>query len=299
MRRRTVLLLLPCSALNAQPVTIKQLQPESFEALVLGYEPEQRPGVTDAEYDYAIMILDEVRSATKGDPLAFNVADYLNVLSAFLTLQEQERTLRMVFDRMVAADTDCGYLRAFAEKARTNPKYAPVREAWREALAQCGGASSPEAPTDWGAYARTRGLDEALVRTMVRVKEADQRHRGTNGGALDEQQRALDRANLATIDSLAQRFGGYVGRDLVGPDLETVMWAVIQHADVRTMGAYLPMVAAAVREGQLASGPLKMLLDRYHGLQYGYQLFGTQSGFGFEMADEATRERIAAEYGLR
>jgi DNA-binding MarR family transcriptional regulator len=109
--------LLPHARLAGQLVTIKQLQPERFEALVLVNEPERRPGVTEAQYDYSMMILEQVRSATERDPDRFNVADYLNVLSAFLTLQEPERTWRMAFDRMVAADTGCGYLRAFADKA--------------------------------------------------------------------------------------------------------------------------------------------------------------------------------------
>ena len=43
------------------------------------------------------------------------------MLSAFLTLQKPERMLLMAFDRMMPADTYCGYLQAFAEKAWTNP----------------------------------------------------------------------------------------------------------------------------------------------------------------------------------
>jgi len=42
-----------------------------------------------------------------------------------------------------------------------------------------------------------------------------------------------------------------------------------------------------------------MLIDRFYGLKYGYQIFGSQSGFGFEMADEETRKKIELKYGIK
>lgn len=58
---------------------------ERFEEEVMVFEPKQWEGVSDKSYAYAQMILDEVKSATKGKPENFNRGDYMNVLSAFLT----------------------------------------------------------------------------------------------------------------------------------------------------------------------------------------------------------------------
>ena len=41
-----------------------------------------------------------------------------------------------------------------------------------------------------------------------------------------------------------------------------------------------------------------MFVDRYYGLKYGYQVFGSQSGFGFELADPKTKEKIENDLGL-
>ena len=65
------------------------------------------------------------------------------------------------------------------------------------------------------------------------------------------------------------------------------------------MEKYLPVVHIAVKEKELSTTPLKMLIDRYYGLKYGYQVFGSQSSdFGFKMADEKKRKEIKLKYGI-
>ncbi len=54
----------------------------------------------------------------------------------------------------------------------------------------------------------------------------------------------------------------------------------------------------AVTKKELDASPLKMLIDRYYGLKYGYQIFGTQSGFGFKLADDKRRKKIELKYGI-
>jgi len=76
------------------------------------------------------------------------------------------------------------------------------------------------------------------------------------------------------------------------------MWAVIQHSNLEMMERYLPVIQKAVKDKELNIVPLKMLIDRFYGLKYGYQIFGSQSGFGFEMADEKTRKEIELKYGI-
>jgi len=72
----------------------------------------------------------------------------------------------------------------------------------------------------------------------------------------------------------------------------------MRYMTLETMERYLPVVQDAVRDGELDVGPLKLLIDRYYGLKYGYQVFGTQSGFGFRMADAEKKEQIKLEYGI-
>ena len=48
----------------------------------------------------------------------------------------------------------------------------------------------------------------------------------------------------------------------------------------------------------LPDTPLKMLLDRFYGLKYGYQFFGTQQGFGFESSNEDEIRKIKKKYQL-
>jgi hypothetical protein len=133
---------------------------------------------------------------------------------------------------------------------------------------------------------------------MHEMKAADQRFRGDQAEGLTEAQRALDLENQGRIDSLYAVHGVYIGRSLVGPRYETVMWAIIQHSDAGMMERYLPVVHQAYLAGEIGQGPFKMLIDRYHGLTEGFQVFGSQSGFGFELADEATRRSISQRYDL-
>jgi hypothetical protein len=64
------------------------------------------------------------------------------------------------------------------------------------------------------------------------------------------------------------------------------------------MAEYLPIFQKAVEENELDVVPFKMLIDRFYGLKYGYQIFGTQSGFGFELADDKKRKEIELKYGI-
>jgi len=60
----------------------------------------------------------------------------------------------------------------------------------------------------------------------------------------------------------------------------------------------LPVVHKGVKEKQIKDMPLKMLIDRFYGLKYGYQFFGSQSGFGFKSANDETRKEIEIKYDL-
>lgn len=85
---------------------------------------------------------------------------------------------------------------------------------------------------------------------------------------------------------------------MVGKRFDNVMWAVIQHSNPDMMEKYIPIVHKAVENNEIKQTPLKMLIDRFYGLKYGYQIFGSQNGFGFKMADNETRNKIIKQYDL-
>jgi len=273
---------------------------DQFEQEVLDFDPGQIPGVSAKALQFAQMVLEETRSATGGDPSAFNVADYMNVLSVFASLQLSLEEMHLAFRKLTSAEDHCTYLRAFRQKVMENDKYSPILDAWMEALQGCAGemlkndrAMSPRE------YAREHQLDPDLIAALDEIKTADQQVR-TDGSISDSNQREMvDRRNQLRIDSLFELYGTYLGKAQVGERYEWTMWAVIQHAPLSFMERYLPVVHKAYLKEDLAVAPFKMLLDRYHGLKYGYQLFGSQSGFGFTNADDDTRERIKRTYGIK
>jgi len=133
---------------------------------------------------------------------------------------------------------------------------------------------------------------------MDQISRDDALYRKTSKDDLPVKQAELDQKNQQLIESLCREYGTYIGKGLVGDKYESVMWAVIQHSNVEMMGHYLPLIHKAVKDNELPVAPLKMLIDRFYGLKFGYQVFGTQSGFGFDLAGEERRMEIELEYGI-
>lgn len=73
-----ILIFLPAffvlTVLYGQPTPL--FTPENFAAEVLTYQPPQRAGVSDSDYDFAKMVLRENIRQTNNDPDAFDRSDY-------------------------------------------------------------------------------------------------------------------------------------------------------------------------------------------------------------------------------
>lgn len=287
-----------CSSITTAPTfTPISFTSEKFEQQVLAYKPTQREGVTDAQFAQATMILRENVRQTENDPTTFNRADYFNTLVAFLQLQEPTIHIDLALDKFLKSEGSCEYLQEFG-KMMDAKVYDPIRTRWNEAKALC--PTVKETISTPQEYAQAEGLKEGLLQEIAAISEQDGQYRAGQVDNWAAKQGPLDKQNQVQIDQLYKQHQQYLGKTLVGARFETTMWAVIQHAPIAYMEKYLPVLHQAFLAKELSEGPFRMFLDRYYGLRHGYQLFGSQSsGFGFELADEATRQKIEQQYGLK
>lgn len=272
----------------------------NFETQFLSYNPTKNSTISQKEYDYAILIIEDTKNAMKNNPRNFNLADYFNVLSAFLNLKESEQNIHIAYAKFKDAEGSCEYILSFEKSIMNNPKYDIIREKYNRDLALCKAKPATAEVFNMEDYRETSNLDLSLVKRIHQINIDDQKYRNETSGLSKPKQQLLDNQNQLIIDSLFEVHKSYVGRTLVGEKFEGVMWAVIQHAYPKLdfMEKYLPVIHKAVTDKELDVVPLKMLIDRYYGLKYGYQVFGSQSGFGFELADEETRKKIAEKYQI-
>ncbi|MEM7102928.1 MAG: hypothetical protein AAF502_07365 [Bacteroidota bacterium] len=298
MKTLIILLFLISGFIYCQAQDHVKFAAETFESQVLSYVPRQKVNVSKKDFDYGKMILQETKKATEDNPANFNLADYFNVLSAFLTLKESEGNIMLAFSKFSKAEGSCEYFLELAKVVEKNPKYDIIRTAYQQRLNACKAVSVKDEPLDLNAYSKANNLHLSLVEMIHQVDINDQKYRRQNTKEARNKQKELDEQNQKIIDALFEEYNTYIGRKMVGEKYENVMWAVIQHANLGMMEKYLPVVQKAVEEKQLDVVPFKMLIDRYYGLKHGYQIFGSQSGFGFEMADERTRKEIIKKYGL-
>jgi len=271
----------------------------NFEQQVLSYNPKQQVEVTKEKFDHATMILSETRKAVKNNPGNFNLADYFNILVAFLNLKETKENLSVAFNKFETAPGSCEYILAFEKDFRDKPIFEPIREKYLAALAKCNGNKSDVVKQTTSAqYAQDNHLDLQLVEAMELINTRDQQYRGQQ--SLNQKQQQLDKANQLAIDSLYSKYKKYIGLSLVGERYKHTMWIVIQHSNVTMMEKYLPIIHQAIKQQQLDEANLKMMIDRYYGLKFGYQFFGTQSeSFRFKTANEAQRKELMEKYGIK
>ncbi len=269
---------------------------DDFEEQILTYQPTKSSTIFQKDFDYGIMILKETKTATKNRPENFNLADYFNVLSAFLTLQESEENIKIAFEKFKNTEGSCEYFISFEKSIKNKPGFDIIRADYDKKLEECK-LISAENNFDVKEYSQTNNLDHALIQQIYQVDIDDRKYRGTED--FQTKQKELDSQNQKIINALYDKHKKYIGKSLVGEKFESVMWAVIQHSNIAMMEKYLPVVQIAVKEKDLGVMPFKMLIDRYYGLKYGYQIFGSQSSnFGFEMADEKKRKEIELKYGI-
>jgi len=262
---------------------------------IFNFTPVQREGVTDQRFHYAEQILNDTKSASHNNPQNLNAADYWNITTAFVILKEPKNHIEAAFTKAIHLDaaTICSYIKAMG----TSGLDKLIPETFLPFYANCAqSATATGSSLDVTNYAQTYKLDANLVGVINTVYLNDVRYRATK--PMDwTKQKPLDERNQQVIDSLFNIYHTYIGKSLVGKQLQSSMWLVVQHAPLQMMEKYLPVIAAAVNQKQLDQVPLKMLIDRMYWLKYNYQIFGSQ-GAAIKLADEKIRNEIIAKYNL-
>ncbi|MEM6965354.1 MAG: DUF6624 domain-containing protein [Bacteroidota bacterium] len=270
----------------------------NFDSKILTYQPIQRTGVSDEDYSKGTYILEASVKQLQEKGLDYTYADYWNFTAAFLYLDEPKAYVSIPFQKAIALDSDaiCEYIEAFGEKTVENLTNS-IPEVFLPFYADCGKSKRGKDIFDVKKYATDHNLDIELVKLMHEIGEADQLYRKST--PVDwSKQTPLDEKNMMLIDSLYKKYGRYIGKDLVGKQLESSMWAVIQHSSIEKMEAYLPVLHDAVRSGNLNQTPFEMLLDRIHCIRYGYQIFGSQFGGNCTLTDKERRLAVKEKYKL-
>lgn len=263
---------------------------ENFDKKILNYSPIQKPQVSDKDYRKGMMILEEIRTATDHNPENLNEADYWNICVAFMALQEPKKHLEIAFLKGTQnPETFCSYIEAFDDL--TFDKALP--ELFQTFYAKCGEIKPSEEQT----ISSYSGPNANLKKLIAQIKKDDRKYRKDK--IVDwEKQHLLDKKNQHLVDSLYQEYSQYIGKSLVGEELQSVMWAVIQHSYPEMMKKYIPVIHKAVQSGESQKTMLKMLLDRYYAITEGYQFFGSQQGFNARLANTEEKKRILQEYDL-
>lgn len=294
-------ILLPCFAILILGYSQAQTKGsnftlENFDLEFLKYVPTQKEGLSKRNFEHGKMIIQETQKLIKGNPKNYNVADYWNIATAFSTLQESKDNIKTAFLKASESEGVCDYYESFEKVKNHFDRHFP--ELYEKKKQLCDNTLNEDEEFDLQSYSTNNQLNLKLILLISEIKERDRKFRTSNYHDNIAEQQKLDLQNQKIIDSLFKEHKTYIGKSLVGQKFETEMWAVIQHSNLTMMKKYLPIIHSAVKAKEIQQGPLKMILDRYYGLKYGYQFFGSQAGFGFSMATDKQRKDVELKYDL-
>ncbi|MCX6213523.1 DUF6624 domain-containing protein [Spirosoma sp.] len=113
-----------------------------------------------------------------------------------------------------------------------------------------------------------------------------------------------DSINLLKVKDVLDQYG-WVGADKVGPQANSTLFLVIQHADLTTQQKYLPMMREAVKNKKAEPSALALLEDRVALGEKRQQTYGSQIGedstgasYILPLEDPDNVDRRRAEVGL-
>lgn len=113
-----------------------------------------------------------------------------------------------------------------------------------------------------------------------------------------------DSVNLLNVKAILDKYG-WVGEDKIGPQANSTLFLVIQHADLATQQTYLPMMRKAVADKKAEPSALALLEDRVALGERRRQTYGSQIGedstgtaYVLPLADPDNVDKRRAEVGL-
>lgn len=260
-----------------------------FEKQVCQYKPKQK-SLTKKDYDFAVMILSETKKAVDNRPENFNRADYFNILTCLITLQESEAVINIAYEKFEKSEGSCEYF--LDNSIFKSKRYDVIRNKIEKQVAVCKQTGQVNS-FDIKEYATDNKLDYTLVNLLKKIDDLDRKYRKASSTDWSKQ-KPIDRRNQQVIDSLFAVHGQYLGLSMVGEKYKHVMWLIIQHSNLEMMEKYVPHIHKAVQHNELDASPFKMLIDRIYTRKYGYQIFGSQQGV--DLADEKIRQEVILEY---
>lgn len=296
MKQLTFLILLTVSVGILKAQGGLTLDFNSFENQILSFQPNQENYPLSEDYLSAELILESIQSSTNGRPDNFIDIDYWNATVVLIILKESKENIKMAFEKFKLADESCRSIIAYSPIVEKESKFEIIIEDFRAYHAECKSKEVEKEEFNLLAYCEEHNLNLELTQLVYNVHLDDIKYRNTE--EFETKQRPLDLKNLALIDSLFVVHNTYIGNSLAGKKLGSTMFLVIQHSNPETMEKYLPVVHKAVQENEIHVSALKILIDRFYGLSYGYQIFGSQIGFGFDLANDKVREEIKLKYGI-
>jgi len=139
-------------------------------------------------------------------------------------------------------------------------------------------------------------IDETISRFGNNSKEAKE---------LFKNMKTTDSLNLIQVEKILNKHG-WLGSDKIGSQANTTLFMVIQHSDLPTQIKYLPMMRAAVQQGNAKAGSLALLEDRVALKQGKKQIYGSQVSWNMEtdvsfvapLEDPDNVDKRRAEVGL-
>ncbi len=271
------------------------LTDKNFENDFLNYKPLQKKGISDKDYEWAQFVISETKKSIREKDGNYNVTHYWNIISAFDKLNLDKVTLEIVFIKLANSDGGCDYITSFKDKVQFDDK---IPNLYNQYYDRCLNKEVKTNRFNIEDYILKNNLNGSLLKLISKIDYDDQKYRSSDEQTFKTKQPAVDKKNQILIDSLYNIHKQYIGKSLVGKKFEYVMWSVIQHSNPEMMEKYLPIVHQAVENNELDKTTLKMLIDRFYGLKYGYQVFGSQTGTGYKIANEKTRKKIMKKYGM-
>lgn len=262
-----------------------------FESEVLSMDIVQREKVTDYDIALAKASLESTQRATKGKVENFNALDYWNIAIALYRLKESEEGIILALKKMIQQEKGCEWL---DELKYDSSLYLHLQETYDDLLEECGPLNVQKNSFDIKTYITQNNLDKDLTQLMAELEIKDQSVRIP--GVSDEKLIEVSHQNIKVIDSIYQNHNKYIGQSVVGGKFASVMWLMIQHSDIETMKRYLPVILDAVKKEELKPTPARMLVDRIYGVEYGYQIYGSQPGV--KIAPENIRQETMDKLGI-